>query len=57
MELSDKEIIGLYVLLKKHETDLDPVQWRMFQKLSKILWEKYSIEEVEDIERLYGKEG
>lgn len=55
MELKEPEILGLYLWLKNQETDLDRTLIVFLQRLEKTLWQKYSIEEMENIDSIYKK--
>ena len=48
-----KQIIALYLLLQKHEDELDSTLKPLFHTLQKDLFEELSIEEIESLEDLY----
>ncbi|ADN02023.1 hypothetical protein [Spirochaeta thermophila] len=51
--LNDKERLALYILLRRHEEELDPVLSRVKHRMEKWLFERLSIEEMSDVERVY----
>ena len=55
INLTNKEIIGLFLLLKKNEDNIDEVLFRLRNKLEDKIFENLSIEELENIEELYLK--
>lgn len=50
---SDKELMGLYMALKKREDGLDYTMCRLLGRLESFLYEKLTIEELENIEDSY----
>ncbi len=53
--LQGRELVGIYLLLKKNEDNLDAVQLSVKGKIEKVFFESLSIEEIESIEELYKK--
>jgi len=53
--LQGKELVAVYLLLKKDDRDLDPAQLSVKNRIEKVLFESLSIEEIESIEELYKK--
>ncbi len=53
--LQGKELVAVYLLLKKDDSDLDPAQLSVKNRIEKVLFESLSIEEIESIEELYKK--
>lgn len=53
--LSKKEIVGVYLLLKKRENRLDRTLHRLFARIEKKLYEQLTIEEFEQLNRFYHK--
>ena len=51
--LKGKQIIALYLLLQKHEEELDGTLKPLFHTLQRNLFEELSIEEIESLEDLY----
>ena len=49
------EMIGLYLFLKDHEQLIDDRLQRLLRRLEGQLYEHLSIEEIEDLPNLYGK--
>ena len=49
------ELVGLYLFLKQHENELDGVISAFLYKIEMQLYERLSIEEIEDLPTLYGK--
>ncbi|MFP4266854.1 MAG: hypothetical protein ACLFQW_02535 [Spirochaetaceae bacterium] len=53
MELSDRQMIGLYLFLQKREEELDDTLFSLYTKMQKIFREELSIEEMESLDYLY----
>ncbi|MFW6343664.1 MAG: hypothetical protein ACOC2B_02875 [Sediminispirochaetaceae bacterium] len=53
MELSDRQMIGLYLFLQKREEELDDTLFSLYTKMQKIFREELSIEEMETLDYLY----
>ncbi len=53
MDLSDREIVGIYIFLKRREEELDDTLFSFYTRLQRLLYEELSIEEMESIEELY----
>ena len=53
IELDGREIIGLYVFLRDHEGELDNRMVSLHERLERILHNRLSIEQMENIEKLY----
>ena len=54
--LSAKEIMGLYMLLKKQEMVLDATMCAALGKIEKILYAQLTVEEIESIQSLYDQQ-
>jgi len=50
-ELTGKEFVSLFVLLKYHEEELEESTLRVLQKVEKVVFQRFTIEEVEQILR------
>ncbi len=50
-----KEIVGLYLFLKHHEQDLDKRLFPLLIRLEEYLFNRLSIQEMEDLPTLYNK--
>ena len=48
-------MIGLYLFLKAHEQDIDDRLRRLLHRLEGEIYQRLSIEEIEDLPNLYGK--
>lgn len=55
MELSDRQMVGLYLFLQKREEELDDTLFSLYTKIQKIFREELSIEEMETLDYLYEK--
>ncbi len=55
IEISGREISGLFIVLKSQEENLDKTQSAVLGKLEKFLYGKLSVMEIEEIELLYSK--
>lgn len=53
MELSDRQMIGLYLFLQKREEELDDTLFSLYTKMQRIFREELSIEEMESLDYLY----
>jgi hypothetical protein len=53
MELTNREIIGLYLLLTENTEKLDIVMMKLENKLGKYLYDKISIHELEKLQYFY----
>ncbi len=53
MRLTEREVIGIYLLLKKHETELDETLESVEERIETLLFDNLSIEQFEELERLY----
>jgi len=55
MELTNREIIGLYLLLRKYERELDLDMQKLKNSLEKLLFDKLSIQQIEILDILYNQ--
>lgn len=53
IDLSNREIVGLYLVLSKQEEDLDLNLQMLANRIEKYLFDKISIQELEKLEELY----
>lgn len=53
ISLSGKQVVALYLMLQKHEEDLDPNLQVLFNRIQGELFTSLSIEEMETLEELY----
>ena len=53
--LSSREIVGLFLFLRAREDDLDPDLESLMDRLSGILYQTLSIEEMEKLHELYSQ--
>ena len=53
MELTNREIVGLYLLLTENTEKLDIVMMKLENRLGKYLYDKMSIQELEKLHALY----
>jgi hypothetical protein len=51
--LSEKELIGLYMLLKDREEGLDFTMAKLFSRIESAIYQKLTIEELENIHGVY----
>lgn len=49
------ELVGLFLFMKQRENELDTVLSAFLHKIELQLYERLSIEEIEDLPTLYGK--
>ena len=54
-DLTDKELIGLYMSLKNNEMALDGTMARVLLRIEKILYRKLTVAEMENIESAYDR--
>jgi len=53
LQLNEKEIIGLYLHMKGQYDLLDDTLIRFYNKLESLIFEKLSIEQLENLDKLY----
>ena len=53
MELSGREVTALYILLSKYDNEQHPVIVSLFERLQRYMFEKCTIEELENIESIF----
>ena len=53
MKLSDKEALGVYLLLREQRTPIDESMARLAKRLEDQLYRDLTVEEVEDLEAVY----
>lgn len=53
MQLTGREIIGIYLQLKKHEAELDSTLESVAERIEALLFDNLSIEQFEELESLY----
>jgi hypothetical protein len=53
MDVSDREMVGLYIFLKRREEELDDTLFSLYTRLQRQLYGELSIEDMESIETLY----
>lgn len=51
--LENRELIGVYLLLKEKESALDRIMLRLLNRIERKLYEQLTIEEFRNIEALY----
>jgi hypothetical protein len=56
IELAGRRAVGLYLLLRRHEDELDGHTLAVLNDLERELFERLSIEDMERIEELYAGE-
>jgi hypothetical protein len=52
-DLSHKELLSLYIVLTKHESQLDNTQQVLLRRVCEYVYGRLSVEQLEDIERFY----
>lgn len=55
IEINDHELVGLYLLLKSNEMELDDTLQGLLGKTAKVLYANLSVEQLENISDLYRK--
>lgn len=53
--LSEKELLGIYMLLKAQESGLDITMSKLLNRIEKYLYQSLTIEELENLEDTYQK--
>ncbi len=53
MELNGRETMGLYLFLNHREEELDEHVYGLYVRLQRLLYEQLSIDQMEQIEKLY----
>lgn len=51
--IDGKEIVGLYLYLQKEDQRLDPILNRLFNRIEDDLYNRLSIEQLENLKELY----
>ena len=51
--LKGQEILGVYILLKDRETELDEAMLQLLDRLERTLYQELTIDEFESIRQLY----
>ncbi len=51
--IDGKEIVGLYLYLQKEDQRLDPILNRLFNRIKNDLYNRLSIEQLENLKELY----
>ena len=51
--LKDREILGVYLLLKDGERELDETMLKLLDRLERALYQQYTIDEFENIRQKY----
>ncbi|TFG65187.1 MAG: hypothetical protein E4H36_00780 [Spirochaetales bacterium] len=57
INLTEMEMLGLYVLLRRHEKDLDSNTAGIKHKIEELLFDLLTIDELENLEQSYVLEG
>lgn len=52
-QLSGREAVGIYLYLKKHESELDNTLTQLMSRIEKALYAELSIDEFERLDELY----
>jgi hypothetical protein len=53
MNLTNREIVGIYLLLEKNEEKVDKDMQKLKDRIERFLYEHISIEEMENLEEKY----
>ncbi len=53
MNLNNREIVGIYLLLEKNEEKVDKDMQKLKDRIERFLYEHISIEEMENLEEKY----
>ena len=56
IDLDGAEVVALYVLMRRHDLELDARMISLYERLERILHDRLSIEQMENIENLYENE-
>jgi len=51
--LKDREVVGVYLLLKERERELDETMLKLLDKLERVLYQELTIDEFENIREKY----
>ena len=54
--LKDREVLGIYLLLKERERELDETMLKLLDKLERVLYQELTIDEFENIREKYTAE-
>ena len=55
IELEGLQLAGVYLILKERESNLDSCMRELADEIENYLYDRLSIEEMEELKRLYGK--
>lgn len=53
ISIDGQDVVALYVLLRKHEMELDSRMGALYERLERRLHDRLSIEQMENIETIY----
>jgi hypothetical protein len=56
VQLTPKEIVGLFIFLRRNEANLDPILVSMKNRLERVLFESLTLEEFDTLEELYASD-
>ncbi len=56
IDLDGAEVVALYVLMRRHDLELDERMISLYERLERLLHDRLSIEQMENIENLYENE-
>ena len=51
--LKDREVVGVYLLLKERERELDETMLKLLDRLERVLYQELTIDEFENIREKY----
>ena len=54
--LKDREVLGIYLLLKERERELDETMLKLLDRLERVLYQELTIDEFENIREKYTAE-
>jgi len=53
LDLSQKELLSLYIILTRYESELDNTQQGILGRICDLVYERLSVEQIEEIESFY----
>lgn len=53
LDFSQRELLSLYIILTRYESELDNTQQGILRRVCDLVYERLSVEQIEDIESYY----
>lgn len=53
IDFDEKTLTGLYLLLRENEDNLDDTMYTLYRRIEKVIFEKFSVGEIERLDQIY----